>query len=67
MIVKSTKHLPNNKKIVTVELNADESLHAFREGMHYRLATPMDDVVHSDYIIGAQEVAWCSIEQKWVP
>ena len=55
------------KRVVTVELDAGETLISIRRDSYYRLGESLyDQVLHSDYLTGIEEVAWCSVEQKWV-
>ncbi len=54
------------RRRVTVELDHDDQLMAFKENRYYRLAGQLDDVVGGHCIIDSPRVVWCSIEQKWV-
>ena len=54
------------RRRVTVELDHDDQLMAFKENRYYRLAGQLDDVVGGYYITESEPVMWCSIEQKWV-
>jgi hypothetical protein len=49
-----------------LELLPGEKLMVIRPDSHYRLGHPVDDVMASHIISEAEEVTWCSIEQKWV-
>lgn len=57
--------MEGDKRLVTVELDKDEELMAFRDDAFYRLGQPLDDVVLGHIITDAAPVAWCSISQKW--
>jgi hypothetical protein len=54
------------RRRVTVELDHDEQLMAFKDGSYYRLAGQLDDVVGGYCLTWCSRVTWCSIEQKWV-
>jgi hypothetical protein len=54
------------RRRVTVELDHDEQLMAFKDGSYYRLGGQIDDVVGGHCIIFSCRVTWCSITQKWV-
>lgn len=67
--MKIVRESTNNsgRRVVTVELAQGESLIAIRNNSYYRLAESLQDqVMHSDYLTGIEEVCWCSVEQKWV-
>lgn len=51
---------------VTVDLEPGERLVAIKEDAFYRLAHPMDDVLHGHIIADAARVSWCSVGQEWV-
>lgn len=62
----SVKELPGGRRRVVMELEAREELLAVRDGAHYQLGDPLDDVVPSHILGAAKEVSWCAVEQKWV-
>lgn len=62
----SQKDLPGGRRRVTLELEPGEELLAVRDGAHYELGAPVDDVIASHVLSATREVSWCSAEQKWV-
>lgn len=54
------------KRIVTVELDADEKLMSFKDDRFYRLGGQVDEVMAGHVITESDHVVWCSIEQRWV-
>lgn len=54
------------KRVVTVELEADEKLMSFKDDNFYRIGGQVDEVMAGYVITEAEHVVWCSIEQKWV-
>ena len=75
MKITRNKELPNGRRRLTVELEPGESIHLAKPGQSfkilnpdrfYRLGEPMDDVMQGHILADADEVTWCSIEQKWV-
>lgn len=63
-ILKETES--KGKKRVTVELEAGERLISIKNGRHYKLGYPVEDIV-PDYVVAeTREVSWCSVSQKWV-
>ena len=60
------KTLPSGKRVVTLELGANELLLPIQVDSHYRLGDPLGDVIASHILLNADEVTWCSVEQKWV-
>lgn len=53
------------KRVVTVELDADEKLMSFKDGNYYRLGGQVEDVVHGHVITESDRVYWCSVGQRW--
>jgi len=60
------KELAGGRRRVVFELEAGEELVAVRDGAHYQLGDPLDDVVPSHILAAAHQVSWCPVEQKWV-
>lgn len=63
----SQKELGGGRRRVVIDLEAGEELLAVRDGAHYQLGDPLDDVIPSHILGAATEVTWCPVEQKWVP
>lgn len=61
----STTQKPNGKRRVTVELDAGETLLAVRDGAHYKLGHPVEEVMAAHILSDAQPVTWCSASQEW--
>lgn len=66
MKITSTTQKPNGKRRVIVELDAGETLLAIRDGEHYKLGHPVEEVMASHIIAEAVPVSWCSSSQEWV-
>ena len=59
--------MKNGKRRVTVELDPSETLMlALREGAHYKLGYPVEDVVAVHVLSESVQVMWCSASQEWV-
>lgn len=54
------------KRRVTIELDHGECALAIRDNAHYRLGDPHGDVVAAHILENAEQVTWCSVEQRWV-
>lgn len=54
------------KRVVTVELDLDETLMSFKDDRYYRLGGQVEDVVAGHVITESDHVIWCSIEQRWI-
>lgn len=54
------------RRRVTVEIDHGETLMAFKDGCHYELGDPLDEIVAGHFITNSQRVVWCSLEQGWV-
>lgn len=54
------------KRRVTVELEDGEQLVAVSETEHYRVPHPIDEIFLGYYLLNADQVSWCSVQQKWV-
>jgi hypothetical protein len=65
-IIKDEIATLRRRRRITVEVDHNEHLMAFREGSYYRLSGQINDVVKGYCIIDGCCVTWCSIEQKWV-
>lgn len=61
-----TKPQPNGTCRVVVYLLPGERLIAIRDGAHYKLGNPVDDIIASHILTDAREVVWCSASQAWV-
>lgn len=61
----STTQKPNGKRRVTVELDAGETLLAVRDGAHYKLGHPVEEVMAAHILVDSQKVTWCSASQEW--
>lgn len=67
-IIKST---PIKGKLGAVSLTvhtqpSDETVLAIQRQAMYRLPPPLDDmVIDAAFLLNADEVHWCSVEQKW--
>lgn len=62
----SEKLLANGRRRVVVELEPGETLVAVRDGAHYRLGQPVDEVVAAHILTDSTRVTWCSASQAWV-
>ena len=60
------KSLKNGKRLLTVEVDDGEVLVSVHKQLYYKLGYPVENVVHSDVLIGAYAVSWCSSSQEWV-
>ena len=56
-----------DKRRVTVELNADETIIPVRIGGFYKLGGQVEDIVESHVLTETMQVHWCSIGQRWEP
>jgi hypothetical protein len=54
------------KRIVTVEIDADEKLMSFKDERYYRLGGQVDEVMAGHVITDSDHVVWCSVGQEWV-
>jgi len=55
------------RRRVVVELDEGEKLIAIQPDSYYQLGYPMnEDVIASHILTDAEEVSWCSLEQKWI-
>jgi hypothetical protein len=54
------------KREVTVLLDSTETLTAFDPSAFYRTGYPVQEVVHGNIILDAEQVTWCSLGQEWV-
>jgi hypothetical protein len=54
------------KRVVTVEIDADEKLMSFKDDRFYRLGGQVDEVMAGHVITASDRVYWCSIGQEWV-
>ena len=54
------------KRIVTVELDANEKLMSFKDDCFYQLGGQVEDVVAGHVITESDRVYWCSVAQRWV-
>ncbi len=54
------------KRVVTVEIDADEKLMSFKDDRFYRLGGQVDEVMAGHVITDSDHVVWCSIGQEWV-
>lgn len=54
------------KRVVTVEIDADEKLMSFKDERYYRLGGQVDEVMAGHVITESDHVVWCSIGQEWV-
>jgi hypothetical protein len=54
------------KRVVTVEIDADEKLMSFKDERYYRLGGQVDEVMAGHVITDSDHVVWCSIGQEWV-
>lgn len=55
----------NGKRRVVVELDADETIMAIKNGAHYKLGHPVCEVMAAHIITEAGRVTWCSASQEW--
>ena len=62
----SDKVTAAGKRRVTIELDRDETIMSFRDGEHYKLGQPVDEVLAGHVITSASRVNWCSASQEWV-
>lgn len=60
------KTLANGKRRVTLELDPGERLLSVRDGAHYKLGYPVEDIVAVHVLETSTEVTWCSASQEWV-
>lgn len=65
MKIVSTKELASGKRRVVVELDANETLMAFKNDAHYKLGHPIREVMAAHIITEAERVTWCPIGQEW--
>lgn len=56
-----------NKRRVVVELDEGEEFISIRQNAHYKLGSPVEDIVASHVLTATHEVTWCSAGQEWVP
>lgn len=54
------------KRVLTVEIDDNETLMAVRPDAHYKLGAQIGDIVVGSAIEEAEPVIWCSIEQSWI-
>ena len=54
------------KRVVTVEIDADEKLMSFKDERYYRLGGQVDEVMAGHVITDSDHVVWCSVGQEWV-
>jgi hypothetical protein len=54
------------KRVVTVEIDADEKLMSFKDDRFYRLGGQVDEVMAGHVITESDWVTWCSVGQEWV-
>lgn len=66
MRVISTVAKGNNKRM-TIELEPGEAIIVVKDGSHYKLGHPVEDVVSANVIAESQRVTWCSASQEWQP
>ncbi len=66
--MKITKERINKagKRIVTVELDSEEQIHAIDPRAYYRTGYPLEDTVQGHIILDSERVMWCPIGQEWV-
>lgn len=60
-------NLKSGRVKITVEMLPGEKLAAFNSGGYYITGYPMEEIVRGSTILDATPVAWCEIEQRWIP
>jgi hypothetical protein len=65
-VIKDEVATLKRKRRVTVELDHGEQLMTFYDDRFYRIGGQVDEVMAGYVITEAEQVMWCSVEQKWL-
>lgn len=65
-IIKDEIATLKRRRRITVEVDHNEQLMAFKDDCHYELGDPLDMIVAGHFLNNSQRVYWCSVTQGWM-